>query len=165
MTSQTKVNIFIYSIVIALLYLGMFFTTRAHAGITSFNPEYLIYEGDEDYVNPKWPIKIKCREHGYWMRKYYAKAKDITWYLPNYDDREKGKTCFATAIALAMPPNNIPKIIAVAVGLFSKYGLDCIDSFAEVNHYLHRAGYHAEMYEFYCDIMPEDKYEEPVEEW
>ncbi len=157
-------KLFTYIIVAILMILGIFFSTRAHASLINFNPEYLIYEGDEDYVNPKWDIRDKCREHGYWMRKYYEKSKAITWYLPNYDDREKGKACFATAISLAMPPHNIPKIIAVAVGLFAKYGLDCIDSFAEVNHYLHRAGYHAEMYEFYCEIMPEDK-EPEDEEW
>ncbi len=158
-------KLFTYITVAILLILGIFFTTRAHAGITSFNPEYLIFEGDEDYVNPKWNIKDKCSLHGYWMRMYYLKSQKLTWYLPNYDDKEKGKACFATAIALAMPPNDIPKIIVVAVGLFTKYGLDCIDSFAEVNHYLHRAGYHAEMFEFYCELMPEDNNEEPEEEW
>jgi hypothetical protein len=165
MSSQEKVRIFNYTLAIILLCLGLFYTTRAHASTSPFDIECVIFEGDEDYVNPKWDIKYKCREHGYWMRTYYFKAEKMTWYLPNYDDKEKGKACFATAIALAMPPNNIPKIIGVAIGLFTKYGLDCIDSFAEVNHYLHRAGYHAEMYQFFCDIMPEDNDEEPDEEW
>lgn len=146
-----------YVLVIILIGLGIFYTNRAHASINPFEIECMIFEGDEDYVEPDQPIRHKCIDHYHWMIKYFNKASEITWYLPNYDDKEKGKACFATAISLAMPPNNLPKIIAVAVGLFTKYGLDCIDSFAEVNHYLHRAGYHAEMYEFYLGILEGDK--------
>jgi hypothetical protein len=145
--------------------LGIFYTSRAHASINPYEIECMIFEGDEDYVNPKWDIEYKCSSHGYWMRTYYFKAQKITWYLPNYDDIEKGKLCFSTAIALALPPNNIPKIIAIAAGLFTKYGLDCIDSFHEVQHYLYRAKYHAEMFEFFLDLIPEDNDEEPDEEW
>jgi hypothetical protein len=168
MTTQTKVNIFTYTLVVALVILGFFFTFRAHAEIpfkTAFNPEYLINQGDEDYVNPALSMDKKCSHHAYWMKTYYWKAKDITWYLPNYDDQEKAKLCYSTAVALAVPPNNIAKVIVVAAGLFTKYGLDCIESFHEVSHLVHRAAYHAEMYEFYCDLIPEDNDEEPEEKW
>ncbi len=157
-----------YTITAILFLLGIFFYTRADAGSINsidFNPEFLINASDEDYINPQSTIVKKCRQHGYWMTHYYNKSKQITWYLPNYDDRELGKMCFSTAVATAIPPNNIPKIIAVAIGLFTKYGLDCIDSFHEANHYIHRAGYHADMFSFYCDMIPEDNDEEPDPEW
>lgn len=165
MTYQAKIRIVNYTIAIILICLGMFFTCRAHAATFPFNMEYLINPGDEDYIDPKHDFSQKCIRHAYWSRKYFQKAQDITWYMPNYDDRELAKTCFSTAFATAMPPHNLSKVIIVAIGLFTKYGLDCMDSFHEVNHYLHRAAYHSEMYDFYLELVPEDNDEEPEEEW
>jgi len=138
-----------------LLVMGTLYTMRAHA-TEMFPVELMINPGDEDYIKPEWSIARKCREHGYYMHKYYHEAEKKTWFLPEYDDIEKAKTCFSTAVATAVPPHNITKVIAIAIGLFTKYGLDCIDRYQEVSHLLNRSIYHADMYLFYLDMLPDD---------
>jgi len=146
---------FIKYFTVLLIVLGTFYTMRAHATEMLYE-KHLINPGDEDYIKPEWSIPRKCREHGYYMNKYYHEAEKKTWYLPEYDDIEKAKLCFSTAVATAVPPHNVTKIIGIAVGLFTKYGLDCIDRYQEVTDLLHRSIYHADMYLFYLNMLPDE---------
>lgn len=142
-------------LVFFFLIAGFFYTQKANA-IEFHESTMMIYPGDEDYVNPSWNVEKKYIHHAIFMNKYFQKSKDIVWFMPSYNDSEKAKMCFATAVSLSVPPHNVPKIIAIVLGLFTQYGLDCIDAFHEANHYLHRANYHAEMCSFYYDMIPEE---------
>jgi hypothetical protein len=148
-------KVFTLFLTLDLIGLGCFYTCSAHA-MPIIDREIMIYPGDEDYVNPKWPIEEKCFKHSIHMREWFEKSKKIVWYMPSKEDSEKGKLCFATAVAVATPPHNYAKLIGVTITIFVQYGLDCIDAFHEANHCLHRAKYHAEMYEFYLGLIPDD---------
>ncbi len=139
-------------IIIFLLMMGTLYCTRCNAGEIS-DYQCMINPGDEDFVPADLPLYSKYMKHRLYMEKYYYYAQERTWYLPDYTDKEKASLCFSSAVALAVPPNSISKIIAIALGLFTKYGLDCIDGYHEINHYLCRAKYHADMQEFYWEII------------
>lgn len=134
--------------------LGMLYTFN----ISASNMEYfyvkcMIYEDDEDYVDPDEDEWTKCEHHLKFAAKYYMDAQKITWFLPEYSDKEKAKLCFSSVCIGAAPAPAYIKFIAITLNLFSQYGLDCIDRYQQVTNILHRAQYHAEMFMFYDEIL------------
>lgn len=153
MSNQEKVRIFNYTLAIILLCLGLFFTCRGHASSLDFDNEFLVQEGDEDYVNLSLPIERRCAKHFSWAQRHYDKSKRISWYLPDYNDRDKAETCFVLAAGSLVPGDPWTKIVTLTITYMTKYGLDCMANFHEMNHYMYRAKYHVEMYEFYLEIL------------
>lgn len=79
----------------------------------------------------------------------YNDAKRKCWYLPDTDEREKAKQCFAIAGTALIPSDPKSKLITLLITTMIAYGVDCYDEWNNIKTKLNWSKHHYELMEFY----------------
>ncbi len=132
-----------------------FCISKAHA---SFKPNAQI----EINLFPK----IEClsdQDHAYYKKKLkfhndnakrcFNDAKQMCWYLPSRDDVDYAELCFKAVMTNSFAPNITAKATGALLILVTEYACICRKEWNEMQTKIHWANYHAEMTEFYKDLL------------
>jgi len=154
-----KFNKLPFYIAVVLALIGCFYFNRhLHAGAFDYDLEMATIDWEmsitEKATGYENLLKEKMHYHELQACIYLNKIEqDIYWCLPDYDDLEKTKLCFTTAMSGLAPGDPKIKMAVMFLTFMTQCGLDVIDRYQEVMYNANRAQYHYDMYVFYVETL------------
>lgn len=120
---------------------------------------------EKDHSNKKTKnqfLKEKYKYHKECAKECYQNAKESCCLMPTLDHQEKANYCFRAGMALLTPATPPVRIFAAIMTFATEYGIDVMAEWNRIQNYLNRGMFHAEMMEFYNEILGFEKGEKDI---
>lgn len=120
-----------------------------------------LFEGKASAYYPDRSLKNKTRNayiananwHTEKAFEEFSLAHEKSWFLPNLSTREKVQKAWLIFIIQVPAATPLQKGIIILIGLLTEYGSACIDEWFDIKELLESAQEHAEMAQFYQDLL------------
>lgn len=170
--TKQKLQAYVYLILFLLIAgTGYLFTSKIYASETDWRNEHsyifrqIVIETrddrqDEDHSkkkNKKQFLKDKYKYHKECAKECYQNAKDSCCLMPTLDHQEKADYCFRAGMALLTPSTAPIRIFAAIMTFATEYGIDVMAEWNRAQNYLNQGMFHAEMMEFYNEVLKFEK--------
>jgi hypothetical protein len=104
-------------------------------------------------ANQKKDFNQKIIYHKNAGDQYTNLASNLCWAIPRKTDRDLSIWCWVTFMATLPKGTPLSKLTQGLLAFFCQYGIDCINEWNEIKHYLNWAEYHYGMKEFYENVL------------